>query len=413
MIAAFVTAGFINRSLGPELRGGLAEIQTWVALIVTFLGFSMDTAIYHCSNHELYPYDDRDHFMTVLYMTMFYSFIACLLFFIYVYTGLSSVSPNTIKYFFIMVVLIISTLFSSNLAVFYQSREKIILSAVVGLAQAVINLLLVLLAYYIHILNLSNVLLILIIVQVTAVCSFIISGFKGKFLLGHYSNSLAKSMFIAGIKQHTATVCTFIYTKINQLMVIKYCGEAQAGLFAVSLNLILAAMVVPTTLQLVLYPRVIHHRDDYEVTIKILGLTFYIWGFCILLALILAKPILTIYGGSEYSGAITSFRILLITAWLLPLSSMISPYYIKKGAFTLASISAVFLGIFSILLNLNMIKSFGIVGASWATSSTATVGFLIVLIILWFLSRKNPLIFLNPINMCIWRFNKVKHGEKD
>lgn len=406
MIAAVVTASLINRTLGPDLRGVLAEIQTWAALIVSCFGFSIDTAIYHFSNRELYPGEDQDHLATVVCITLLCSLLASLFFFLLVHGRPGSVSQTTLKYLSLMIVLIISTMFSSNLAVFYQARERMVLSAVAGFSQAIINLMLIVFAYFIQLLDLKIIIISLIIVQSVAVVIFIFAGTRGQFLSGHCSLSLARGMFLAGIKQHAATVSTFVYVKVNQLLVIKFCGETQSGLFAVSLSLITAAMVIPSTLQLVLYPRVLQHSDEYEITIKTLGITFYIWGFCILLGLILAKPILMIYGGSEFSGAISSFRILLFTAWLLPLSSMISPYYVKKGAFMLASATAVFLGIISIILNVILIRSLGINGAAWATSITAITGFVIVLLMLWYLSNRNPLRFLNITYVSGWRFNK-------
>lgn len=406
VVAALVTAALINRALGPELRGVLAEIQTWVALMVTCFGLSLDTAIYHFSNRELYPGKDSNQLATVIVMTLIYSSVASLFILSVTHFKADIISSTTMKYVFLMVILLVSTMFSSNLAVFYQARGRMVLSSVAGFLQALINVSLIGIAYYFSNLNLRLIVICLIVVQVTGLLVFLLMGTRGQFLKGSFSLSLARDMLGAGLKQHAATVSTFVYTKINQLILLKYCGEAQAGLFAVSLSLIMAAMVIPGTLQLVLYPRVLNYKDDWEITLKTLGISCYLWGLLIVVAILLARPILMIYGGVAFIDAVTSFRILLITAWLLPLSSMIAPYYVKKGAFILASSTAVFLAIISIKLNIELISRYGINGAAWATSITTIIGFVIVILMLWYLGRRNPLKFLNIAYLANWRVKK-------
>lgn len=394
MMVALVTAALINRALGPELRGVLAEIQTWVALMVTCFGLSMDAVIYHFSNQELYPGKDSDQLVTVISMTFIYSSVASLFVLLIMHYKSDIISPTTIKYLILMVGLIVSTMFSSNLAVFYQARGRMVLSSVAGFFQAIINLLLIGMAFHSNVLNLRFIVLSLIIVQVVAVVVFLFAGTRDQFFKGKYSFNLARDMLGAGLKQHAATVSTFVYIKINQLIVLKYCGEAQAGLFAVSLSLIMAAMVIPSTLQIVLYPRVIQATDDFDITVLTLRAGFYGWGLIVFALFLLAKPIIYIYGGNEFMASVIPFRILLLTAWFLPISSFIAPYIIKKGAFLLSSASAVFIGAISIILNFILIPRFSLYGAAWATAISSIVGFFIAVLLLALVARRNPLKFL-------------------
>jgi O-antigen/teichoic acid export membrane protein len=110
--------------------------------------------------------------------------------------------------------------------------------------------------------------------------------------------------------------------------------------------------------------------------------------------ILFAKPILLLYAGKDFLPAISTFRILLITAWLLPLSSLVAPYCIKLGAFYAMSFSALLLGVISIALNMLLIPSFLKIGAALATSITSLTGFCFSLILLRFLSKKNPLEFV-------------------
>ena len=115
---------------------------------------------------------------------------------------------------------------------------------------------------------------------------------------------------------------------------------------------------------------------------RALRLGFYGWGAATLALAALAEPILLVYGGGEFRGAATVFRVLLLSSWLLPLSSLIAPYLVKAGAFGLASASAVALGVISIGLNLLLIPRHAGLGAALATALTCAVGFVMALAML-------------------------------
>jgi O-antigen/teichoic acid export membrane protein len=108
----------------------------------------------------------------------------------------------------------------------------------------------------------------------------------------------------------------------------------------------------------------------------------------------MAKPVIILYGGIKFLPAVNDFRMLSIAFWFLALSSIVAPYVIKVGAFGLSSLSAILLGIISIGLNFWFISSNGRQGAALATLFTCFIGFCGALYLLWFLSKKNPLVFL-------------------
>ena len=149
---------------------------------------------------------------------------------------------------------------------------------------------------------------------------------------------------------------------------------------------------IPEAFRTVLYPRVIHSNDDYDVTVRSLRLGFYGWGAIAILFIICARPILLIYGGGEFLPSINVFRILMIAVWFLPLSSLLAPYYVKKGAFGIASLSAVLLGIISIGLNMLLVPKFASIGAAAATALSCLTGFCMIILFLYYLSKKNPLV---------------------
>lgn len=394
IFGALFTAGLINRELGPYDRGILAEMQTWVTLFAVIFGLSLDTAIYHFMNRVLYTDSRSDKFTTIFLLNLVYSLIASASMFLLIWAWHDRLSAGTTQYVILLMILLVATMFATNLAVFFQADGRIKESALVSILQVVVNVTVVGLAFYIKLINLKFVLLSLIAVQAIGVLLFAVYAVRRGLFHGNFKKALARLIISAGFKQHTATVFTFLYTKANQLILIKYEGEVATGLFAVPLNLIFGLVIIPATLQTVLYPRVIHSDDDYDVTIKTISLTFYIWGFIVLMMYLFARPILTVYGGEEYLASVSYFRILLFSAWLLPLSSMISPYMIKKGAFVLSSWSAVVIGIISLSLNYLLIPKFSATGAALATSISCIVGFFIAIMLLNYKSKRNAFEFL-------------------
>ena len=394
MSAGFITAAMINRSLGPSGRGIYAEIQTWVGLFAVLFGISLDTAIYYFANRSLYGTDDRSRLMTTFSLSLIYGLFATAALTIFVLGWPEQVSSETFKFLLLLDVLLIATILTGNLIIFLQAMGDIRYSAVIGVVQGMANVLVVGYAYWVDSLDIKIVLISVLIIQGITFLMLLAKFRRNNLLTGRFSKNLAKGMITAGFKQHIATIATFVYTKINLLIVFRYCGESNAGLFAVSLSAAFYLMFIPMTFQTVLYPRVIHAIDDYEVTIRSLRLVFYSWGGIVLLIILLAKPILFIYGGRHFLPAVTTFRILMIAAWFLPLASLVAPYCVKIGAFYAMAITAIALGLISIALNLYLIPNFSGTGAALATASTCMIGFGVSIFLLGYLSKRNPLEFI-------------------
>lgn len=394
MSAGLFMGALINRSLGPAGRGIYAEVLTWVGLFVMVFGLSMDTAIYHLANREAYGDDDASRFTTILWLGLGYSLLAMLALGLLAYVQPHLVSATTASHLALLALLIMVTMPVTNLLVFFQGGGNIKAAALIGMVQFLVQLPLIVAAYFGGFLTLPFILWSMVIMQGAALVLLLALAVKGRLLSGRFSREMAKIIWSAGLKQHVATISTFVYMKINQLILFRYCGEAETGIFSVSLAIALALMFLPQTFQTVLYPRVIHAEDDYEVTVRALRVGFYVWGLVVLGIMLLAKPILLVYGGASFLTSVNLLRILLVGVWFLPLSSFVAPYCVKIGAFNACSASAVILGLISIALNFVLIPKFAATGAALATSFTCITGFGLAILLLWYLTKNNPLIFL-------------------
>jgi O-antigen/teichoic acid export membrane protein len=391
MIAMLITGVLLNRALGPEGRGVFAEIQTWVMLFAVALGFSMDTAIYHFANRGIYGNDYSERFRTIFTISLLYGLFAAVVLSIFMFMAPERFSSEMLRFIPILGLIVLTTILTNHLRIFIQSMEDISFSALSTIVQGIANILIIATAYFVDYLNLTIVVVTLLIIQLVPLSMFISYFYRRQLFQGQFSLKLAQRVIVAGLKQHVATVATFVYTKINQLIIFHCCGKSEAGIYAIALELTFIAIAIPGTFQTVLYPRVINANDDYEITVRSIRYGIYCWGACVLLIALFAKPLVLLYAGQNFISSVPIFRLLLISAWLLPVSSMLAPYYVKKGAFSFASFSALTLGVISICLNMLMVPSMGAKGAAVATSVSCLTGFIMVIAFLGVLSRKNPL----------------------
>ena len=390
------TGALINRSLGPFNRGLFAETQTWVMLFVVVFGIGMQAAIYHFANKSLYSYDDKAKLTTVFLLSFIYSILAALALTLCVRYWPEQFSSASANYLILLSALIITTTLTANLTVFLQAMGNIRLSALIGIAQAVANFVIIGYGYLFKILDVEFVIQRLLIIQLLSLLFLFIIFLKKRLIFGRFSLGIAKGLIATGMKQHIATVSVFVYININKLIVYRYCGESETGIFSVALTLAFALIFIPETFRVALYPRVIHSDDDYDVTVRSVKIGFYLWGSIAICIMLLAKPLLLIYGGDKFLPSINAFRILMIAAWFLPVSSLLAPHRVKKGAFGIESFWAVVLGIVSIGMNIFLVQRYASLGAALATAITCLLGFAQAILIFWYVSKKNPLVIFKP-----------------
>lgn len=394
VLAGVITGALINRSLGPSGRGFFAEIQTWVNLFVMFFGFSIDTVIYHFANEKQYGSNAGTKFVTFLVITLFLGLASALFLLGSIYCFPEFFSYSSRRYVFLLMIIIIFTLIFNNEIAYVQAIGEIKFSAIIGLIQSLANIVFIVVCFCLSVLDLFyvtiNLVFTLSILLAVLACFY----YKKKYWRGNFSFDLGKKIILAGFQVHLATISTFVYMKINQLLLFNTCGDIETGYYAVSLGIAQACAVVPNVLQIILFPRLIHSNDEYEVTIRFLRYIFYGWGIIVVFIIILADPILRIYAGSKFLPAINVFRIIMLSLWLNNISATISPFWVKKGKFIIASVSAIIVAIVSIFLNYNLVPVFHALGAALSTFLSCFFGFLISLLLFYYLSKRNPILFM-------------------
>ena len=397
-VGGIVTAGMVNRAMSPAGRGVIANVQTWVGLFVTLLGLSLTSAIYHFANRERYAYGDDARLFLVLLSSAGVSVVATVgmgtLFLWYP----NELSTQAVNLWFVVLALPAATIYCVNLTTLGFALGRVRLASAVGVFQSTLNVALIGPAFLLHAINLRFALLAILIVQMMGAAGMVAMLWRsvGCSPKG-VSIPVVWGFLTAGLKQHVATVATFTYTTVNQLLVFHYCGEKETGLLAAALALAAGAFAAVGAAQLALYPMVIrNHGDGLAITIRMTRLGLY-GGACVVVPLVaFAGPILRAYGGPRFDEAVLCFRMLVPAFWLLSVSSLTAPYYVKAGAFSLVSFVSVGLCVVSIASNAVLVPRYAANGAAFATLLTVALGFASVLGIVRVVSGASPLAALLP-----------------
>jgi stage V sporulation protein B len=395
--SGLVVGALITRALGPSGRGVYAEMQTVVQMAVALLGFSLDTAIYHFANREKYPVSDAARLAMTLTLSVVVGVIAaagmavmCLLY-------PERVSQHATSNLPLMSAAVITTLLANNLTTLAQAAGRVRLAAVVSTVQGVVSLTVVLLAFLLHNIGVRLAFGVLVVSQVVSIFAAL-TGFvrtSGLSLEG-VSAPLVRGFVGAGLKQHVGSVSLFVYSKLNLLIVFHFCGAEQTGFLATAWVLGFGFIGIFGSFQLALYPRVLHQKDDFLITIRSIRIGLYLGAVAMLPILVFSKYVLRAYGGAAFEEAATTLRIMTVAAWVLFLSSLMAPYLVKAGVFALGSACAVLIGIVSVAANFLLVRPFQADGAALATLISVAFGFALSLGLLRLTSGRSPLALFLP-----------------
>jgi O-antigen/teichoic acid export membrane protein len=393
-VLGVISGAVVNHTLGPVARGDYAEILSWIAIYATASGFSAATAIYHYSNRRLYEFSRGELFGTVTALGALGAALAALGLTatvaaapFFVSQGLVERAPlaflaiaSSIGFMIVTTLLKVAKGFSF-LSLTLVAMQLAMTSAITALAVAGSLSVTALLAV-----NASVQL-----VAIAAICSFLhrSPGWRPVRLRA----SLLARLIGSGLRAHIATVATLLYVRFDQILVYHLASAAETGLYAAAVGIVMQLMVLPMTIQEVLYPRVIEAESggDADVTMRVAQIALLAFGGCVIVTALLAKPLVTLYAGREFSAAVPLLQILLPGAYFFAVPNLLSPYWAKRGYFLLGSVTALLLLAVNLGLNWLWIPDYGGNGAAWATTVTYFVGMCMSLALFRYLSGRNPL----------------------
>lgn len=396
---SIIAGGVINRTLGPAGAGDYAELTSWITIFIYIFGLSGATAIFHYSNQNDYPYSRGELLGSVLGLWLLTASLtvvgisAALLFWPQFFSG------NFTSHVMVIFLFVFSAIGLGLFGTLLKVDESFRFLSIYSVGSQMILLTGICLLALFGRLSIPRILLLTCCTQllVIACSTFYFKRLRAGWYPLRINLDLVWKMIWAGLKVHIATVSTLLYVKLDQILLYNMTGNTQTGFYAVAVNVTLGLLILPLAVQQVLYPRIINSipENDAYATIRVTRYTFFFFALCLGGVYFLADPLIALYAGKEFQSSVPLLKSLLFGTLLFSIPNLLSPYWVKKGYFLLASASALVLLAVNLLLNFWWIPRYGAMGSVWATNVTYLVGATVSMIVFYYLSHHNPLrIFL-------------------
>ncbi|MBI4241772.1 MAG: polysaccharide biosynthesis C-terminal domain-containing protein, partial [Candidatus Rokubacteria bacterium] len=174
-----------------------------------------------------------------------------------------------------------------------------------------------------------------------------------------------------GSRSYLSSLFAFLIIRSDMLLVNYFLGAAQAGIYAVAVNLTDLLLVFPTAVGTMLFPRVSARPED-EGSLTAAACRHTAAGmtvFC-LVAGVLAQPLILLLYGRAFGGAAAPFLLLLPGILALSLEIIFMNDLAGRGLPPIVIVVPAVGLVLNLILNLAFIPRFGLLAAA-ASSSLA------------------------------------------
>ncbi len=384
VLLGIITLSITARWLGPEGRGIVASVTTWVNIFVEMAAVSLGSVLIFQATKERSKKWLPKMLGTLFGHTLFVTLLGwCLITLLYVgghYWGwpnvLGEIPAIALLIGFIGLPLGMWDMYTNALLNIEDRLNVYNKYQIVG---STTNSLSIVLLVVVAGFGVLGVLISKIIWQ------FIIALGGVKSLLSNtsskinYSYETYKDLLKNGVKMHLGTIGAIMTTSIDIIMVNAYLGNEQTGIYQLAVQMSQMMLIVSyaanTVLQGELTRKGVYGVWSYQK--KILALTL---AFIISSSLIMgftADWWLIWLAGEEFRAAIVIFQLLLITIIVNTINTVMSVQWIGRGWFLFNSAITLMKGALNIGLNALFIPMYGILGAVYATIGIVTVSLFI------------------------------------
>lgn len=173
----------------------------------------------------------------------------------------------------------------------------------------------------------------------------------------------------SGFTLHLNTIGTFIFTGADILMLNYFKGNNETGLYQLGTQLLNVMLIIPQSASMIIYSEIAKLGPDtgWENQKKLIKIVMIFIVFVSLLAGVTVDWWLEIIAGKEFNASKNLFKLQLVSLPLMSFCTLMGPQWISRGFFKLSSLSAVVLGLTNILGNKLLIPEWGMYGAVGST----------------------------------------------
>ena len=191
-----------------------------------------------------------------------------------------------------------------------------------------------------------------------------------------------RRMIRYGIKFHICVVAAIFIVRADLLLVNRFRGPAEAGVYAVAGQMANLLMLLPAIVSTLLFPRVAAEPDPRALlTMRVTRHITFVMFFVCLAAVAMAFALPLIYGPS-FSTATLQLLILIPGVYLFGIESVMVQHFTGSGLPLALPIFWMIALIVNLALNLVLIPPYGATAAAFV--STLTYALIFVLVAIYF-----------------------------
>jgi O-antigen/teichoic acid export membrane protein len=218
-----------------------------------------------------------------------------------------------------------------------------------------------------------------------------------------FDPGLFRAMIRYGVKTYIAGLFVFFVTRLNIFLVNSMLGESQVGLYAIALQFMDVLYLLPTTLGLILFPKVSANQDDPgALTAKVFRFSVLAMALmCGGIALV-AHPVINLLFGEKFLDAVLPLTWLAPGMFALSLSNIILNDLAGRGLPPVVMIAPGVGLVANVALTVGLIHSQGIAAA--AIGSSVAYWIMLAILFVYFVRRLRI-----PVSqMLLFRFSELR-----
>lgn len=378
---SFCIGIWMARYLGPENYG----ILNYVLAFVGLFAFIADLGVNSILNRELVKFPEkRDELLgTALRLKIGGGIVAflvtvCVIFF----TDASPLIRGLVVLYSLTFILqsvnVISTFFQARVEAKNNVRSQIISSSI----SSVLKIVMILSGFGVIWLMLIYV-LDFIWLGIALAVAYRRSGLK--IMSWSFNWLIAKEILSSSWLLMLSSASTFIYMRIDQVMIGNFLGEKEVGLYSAAVKLSEIWYFIPGVICGSLFPAIVNAKKSnliiYYNRLRKLYWFLFIISFLISVAITFLAPfIIQSFFGLEYLNAIPILRVYVWSTIGSFMGWAIGQYFLIENRVKILFYYTVFSMFINIILNIVLIPKIGSVGAALATSISYSIGPIVVYI---------------------------------
>ena len=204
---------------------------------------------------------------------------------------------------------------------------------------------------------------------------------------GHpkFEVSLLRPLFTFGVPTALAGVSHLAITQLDQLLLTQFVSPAELGLYIVAVSLSWAILPASQAVSSVAYSHMAQTTErskQTHTTRRSLALTFWLLLAAGVIGAFLAEPLILLFFGRAYKGAVLPFRILALAVPFLGGNQIMGNLLRGTGRPMLAGLCEVIGAVLTVILLTALLPFYGITGAAIASLVAYITVFITLLVAL-------------------------------